>query len=71
MAPMPLPEPTPCPECGGARVTAEGVNTIRFVRPGTRLPGLTGPAIEVSALICERCGFVSLYAKEPGRLSRD
>ncbi|MFI5276915.1 MAG: hypothetical protein ACHQ1E_06565 [Ktedonobacterales bacterium] len=62
------PPPAPCPECGAGRITAEAVSTVRLIRPGTALPGISGPVSECWALVCPQCGHTTLYAKDPGKL---
>ncbi len=59
------PEPTPCPQCDGERIVAEGVNNVRLTKAGTKLPGITGGFTEVWAVVCTACGLTMLYAKDP------
>ncbi|WP_376793981.1 hypothetical protein [Thermogemmatispora sp.] len=59
-----------CPECGGERVLAESVSTMRITRPGAAyLPGLTHSHSDLWALTCLKCGLITLYAKNPSRLA--
>jgi hypothetical protein len=49
-------------------VLADAVSSVKLVRYGTRLPGLTGPTTDCWALVCGACGQVTLFAKDPGVL---
>ncbi len=64
----PAPSPTPCPQCGGERFLAEGVNSVRLVKPGTALPGITGGFTELWALVCSVCGYTTFYTKNPSKI---
>lgn len=59
---------TACTECGGERVLAEALDNMSLARPGTALPGITGPTTELWAVVCTSCGHIAFYAKEPAKL---
>lgn len=62
------PTPSPCPECGGERISGEAISYVRVTRLGATLPGISAPVTSCWALVCLQCGHTTLYAKDPARL---
>ncbi|MCA1668223.1 MAG: hypothetical protein LC793_12675 [Thermomicrobia bacterium] len=58
------PGPSPCLECGGARVVAEAYSGMQLVASGSH------QSSELRALVCVSCGHATFYAKEPERMIR-
>ncbi len=65
---IPLPQPSPCPECHGERFPAAAINSVRLTALGTALPGITGGFTEMYALVCANCGYTMFYAKDPSHI---
>ena len=65
---IPAPARSPCPECSGERVVAQGNGYISLVRPGGFSPRLSGEMSGLWALVCTRCGATTFYAKDPSKL---
>ncbi len=57
------PGPSPCPECGGARVAAAAYSGMQIVASGSH------QSSELRALVCVACGHTTFYAKEPERMA--
>ncbi len=58
------PGPSPCLECGGARVAADAYSGMQLVASGSH------QSSELRALVCVSCGHATFYAKEPERMIR-
>lgn len=54
---------SPCPECGGPRVTADTYSGVQIVASGSH------QSSELRALVCIACGHTTFYAKEPERMA--
>ncbi len=59
----PPPGPSPCPECGGARVAADAYSGVQIVASRSK------QSSELLALVCVACGHTTFYAKEPSRMA--
>jgi hypothetical protein len=57
---------SPCTACNGTRIAAQVCNSV-FLLPAQpiALPQMMSGA-RIHALICVRCGQITLYAKDPG-----
>jgi hypothetical protein len=59
-----LPDPSPCPECGGPCVHTKVAGQVYLQRPGATFGGVS----TTRAVVCTRCGYARLYALEPAKL---
>lgn len=70
----------PCPECGGQRVYAEAIVSVRIndtsvmlKQPKRSIPLLSGKSrySDTVALTCLVCGCTAMYATKPANLMPD
>ena len=55
-----------CPKCSGRRFEARGSSQMRLWRSSGRFAAFHQS--EMDGVVCERCGFTELYARDPEKL---